>query len=187
MFKSTLAWLNLRWFWQFLAPSFSQEPWQQRIFPQHRWLLKTIKTLKPHSILEPGCGFGRNLNYLIRQGIKPSILTGADFALKPPDSIKFVQADVLNLPFSPASFDLVFTHGLLMHLPPHKLLPAFKELLRVAKKNLILIEEIRPRSRRLNFFTWAHDYLALTRQLNLKVIQSHQDQKLSLIWLLIQK
>ncbi|MEK7622680.1 MAG: class I SAM-dependent methyltransferase [Patescibacteria group bacterium] len=187
MFKSVLARLNLRWFWEYLTPDFRKDFWQQQIFPQHRWLLTKIKALKPRSIFEPGCGFGRNLSYLIKQGIKPSILTGADFAFQPPDSIKFVRANVLKLPFPADNFDLVFTHGLLMHLKPQNLVKAMSELIRVSKKYLILIEEVRSRPGQLNYFTWAHDYEKLIRQFKLKVLESHLDKQLKLKCLLIQK
>ena len=140
MLRSLLAAINLRFFWEFNAGRFGRETWQNRIFPQHRWLLKQIVKFRPGSILEAGCGFGRNLNWLIKQGVKQEILTGVDFSARLlfqaqlPHSVKLIQANVLNLPFSANHFDLVFTHGLLMHLSPRNLTPAFKELFRVTKK-----------------------------------------------------
>lgn len=174
-------------YWLFKTKEFLADPWQKKIFPQHKWLLKQIQVLKPDLILEVGCGFGRNLNYLIKQGIKPFILTGADLFLRPPESINFVRANVLNLPFTANRFELVFTHGLLMHLSPIQLPRALAELIRVSHKYLIIIEEVRSRPGKLNYFTWAHDYEKLIRQFKLKVLESHLDKQLKLKWLLIQK
>jgi ubiquinone/menaquinone biosynthesis C-methylase UbiE len=167
-----------RLYWQWLNRKFLADRWQYRLFPQHQWLGKQIKQLKPHSILEAGCGFGRNLNFLIKEGISATNLTGADIS-RPllrlarrnlPAALKLVSADIRRLPFADNQFDLVFTHGVLMHLKPKDLLPGLKEVVRVAKKNVILIEEIRSRSRQLNYFTWAHDYDRVIQELKLKVL-----------------
>ena len=174
-------------YWRFKTKEFLADPWQKKIFPQHDWLLKQIKELKPDSILEPGCGFGRNLNWLIKQGIKSEILTGTDPFFHPQGSINYVRANVLKLPFADKKFDLVFTHGLLMHLSPRQLPRALAELVRVSNKYLIIIEEVCHRARQLNYFTWAHDYDQLIRQFKLKVLESHLDKQLKLKWLLIQK
>lgn len=165
-------------YWQVKAGSFLNDSWQRRIFPQHQWLLKAVKRLKPESILEVGCGFGRNLRWLVSQGLNPAKLSGVDIsprllslAVKQlPKTVRLQQANVLKLPFSQRQFDLVFTHGLLMHLSPRQLARALTELTRVSKKHLILIEEIRSRPRQLNYFTWAHDYDKIIKALPLKVV-----------------
>jgi len=163
-------------YWQIKANSFFNDPWQKRFFPQHRWLLQTIQALQPHSILEAGCGFGRNLRWLVSQGLDPAQLTGVDISstllaqARLPNSVQLIRGNVLHLPFSSNSFDLVFTHGLLMHLSPRQLPRALAELVRVSQKHLILIEEIRSRPRQLNYFTWAHDYDKMIKALPVKVL-----------------
>ena len=179
-------------YWQWFSRRFLADPWQRRIFPQQRWLLKQIKTLGPRSILEVGCGFGRNLKFLIAGGVRPARLTGADISAqllaqsRLPQAVKLVRANVLNLPFSDRCFDLVFTHGLLMHVNPRNLHLAFCELIRITKNNLIIIEEARPRPQRLNYFTWAHDYEKIIASLPLKVVIKKQG-KYSLVWYLLTK
>ena len=163
-------------YWQLKANSFFNDPWQKRFFPQHRWLLQTIQALQPHSILEAGCGFGRNLRWLVSQGLDPAQLTGVDISstllaqARLPNSVQLIRGNVLHLPFSSNSFDLVFTHGLLMHLSPRQLPRALAELVRVSQKHLILIEEIRSRPRQLNYFTWVHDYDKMIKALPVKVL-----------------
>jgi len=182
-----------QWYWQYFYRRFLADLWQYRFFPQHRWLIKQIRQLKPESILEAGCGFGRNLKFLLKNGISVS-LTGIDIsrplltlAQKKLDRrVKLVRANLLHLPFVANRFDLVFTHGVLMHLKPADLPRALQELVRVSKRYLILIEEIRPRPRRLNYFTWAHDYDKIIAGLPVKVLIRHNGKYL-LRWYLLKK
>ena len=169
----------LKLFWYFYADKFYRDPWQHRIFPQHHWLLKLITSHRPKTILEVGCGFGRNLKFLLDHGIKPQQLTGVDFSAKllkrvSLPQIKLYHASAQNLPFPDHQFDLSFTHGLLMHLPDP--IPALRELIRVSRNRLIVIEETRSRSRQLNSFTWAHDYPKLFRSLPVKINTTHHNK-----------
>lgn len=163
-------------YWRFKVNSFLNDPWQKRLFPQHEWFLRLIKKISPESILEVGCGFGRNLKFLIDNHIPASKLTGADISAvllaraRLPKSVRLIQGNVLRLPFAPNQFELVFTHGLLMHLSPRQFSQALTELVRVSQKYLILIEEIRSRPRQLNYFTWAHDYDKMITALPLKAV-----------------
>lgn len=195
MLKKLVKKIISRWpgsYWRFWGRQLLFDPWQRRIFPQQRWLLQEINALRPRSILEVGCGFGRNLDYLIKQGIRPEVLTGADISVKLlsqsnlPKSVKLVRADVLKLPFNDRSFDLVFTHGLLMHLNPRQINQAFQELFRVTKKYLIIIEEVRDKPQPLNYFTWAHDYDKIIASLPVRVVARKQGKYL-LIWYLLKK
>lgn len=180
-------------FWRFYADEFYQDQWQHRIFPQHRWLLKIVQKLKPNHILEVGCGFGRNLNFLLEQGIAPQKLTGVDFSskllqlakVKLPISVALHLDKVQHLPFPNRQFDLTFTHGLLMHLPPPQIHLALSELIRVTRRWLIIIEETRKKPGRINHFTWAHDYSKLISQLNLKIIDECHD-RYHLVWYLLE-
>lgn len=179
-------------YWQVKADSFFNDPWQKCFFSQHRWLLQMIQALKPDSVLEAGCGFGRNLKFLADNNIPAHRLTGVDISsgllakTRLPKSVRLIRANVLKLPFRDRQFDLVFTHGLLMHLSPRQLPQALSELTRVCQKHLILIEEIRSRSRQINYFTWAHDYDKMVAALPLKVIIKKPGPH-SLIWYLLEK
>jgi len=190
--KQVVSW-QPSFYWRWLYRRFLADRWQYRIFPQQRWLLKQIKTLRPRSILEAGCGFGRNLNFLIKQGIKPEILTGVDISplllkqIRLPKSVRIIQANVLQLPFSSNRFDLVFTHGLLMHLPPSQIHLALSELVRVTHHYLVVIEETRKKPGRINHFTWAHDYPKLIAAFNLKILDYQYHGKHNLVWYLLQK
>ncbi len=184
------------WFWAMYAPEFYQDRWQHRIFPQHFWLLNIIRKTKPQTILEAGCGFGRNLQFLIGQGIDPKKLTGIDFSSPLlqkarqtlSSAVKLNQGKLQRLPYKKNQFDLVFTHGVLMHLPPSQIKTALGELIRITRSWLILIEEVTPGSNpcKINSFTWSHDYVGLINQYNLKILDQRQD-KYHLIWLWLKK
>jgi SAM-dependent methyltransferase len=167
---------RLRW-WLY-ADKFYADPWQHRLFPQHRWLLRRIKLHRPKTILEVGCGFGRNLQFLIDNGIRPSQLTGVDFLPKLLQHInlkvKLHRASAQNLPFPDHKFDLSFTHGLLMHI--REPWPALAEIIRVSRHRIIIIEETRTKPGQLNSFTWAHDYRQLFRSLAVKISGAHHNQ-----------
>lgn len=190
MLKTVLARLNLSWFWSLIASSFSREPWQNRIFPQQRWLAKQVKLIKPNRILEVGCGFGRNLNYLICHGFEPAKLTGVDFSQRMLNQssvpVKLVRARAEKLPFEDDCYDLVFTHGLLMHLPPQTIKAAVKELVRVSSQEVIMIEEVRARPKQLNFFTWAHNYDKIIRSLPVRIIIKKSGPH-NLVWYRLKK
>ena len=109
-------------------------------------LCNTIKSVyKPGmSVLDVGCGAGHYLRSL-RERVDPSInYTGADateyylsLARKAFPGVRFEIADIFNLPFADASFDIVICNNVILHLPPPPIKP-ISELIRVAKYNTII-------------------------------------------------
>lgn len=101
----------------------------------------------PKSILECGCNIGLNLRAL-RQ-----FTSAALFAIEPNGrAIQRVLADGVlpaeavyeasleHLPFADDSVDLVFTAGVLIHVPPESLERACREMFRVSRKYVLCIE-----------------------------------------------
>lgn len=184
-----------RRFWENFSLDFMADPWQHRLFPQHYWLVKTIKRLKPKNILEVGCGFGRNLKFLVGKGVAPEKLTGVDFSknllgkaggfLKD-KRIALKLADANALPFKDEEFVLVFTHGLLMHIPPKQVKRALGEIIRVSRQWLILIEETREKPGKINYFTFAHNYETLIDEFELEIMEETHDA-LNLAWYWLKK
>ena len=176
-------------FWWLYSRDFYADPWQHGIYEEHLDLLRFVRKYKPKNILEIGCGFGRNLEYLISGGVPVKSLTGTDFtgrllqlAKSKLKNVSLIRADASKQPFPDASFNLAFTHGLLMHIPPAKINQAFSEIIRVSKKYILIYELVNF----TNQYTFDHDYVKLAKDYNLKVKFKFIDKR-DLIWLHLEK
>lgn len=78
---------------------------------------------KNQAVLDLGCGLGGFAEYAA--GYKPRLLIGLDISdavdsagclLKTHSNLNLIQGDLLNPPFKPAAFDLVYSIGVLHHL-----------------------------------------------------------------------
>ena len=90
------------------------------------------------SILEVGCNLGNQLILLKQMGFEN--LNGIEIhkeIVKTAQSrvpwARVMEGSVLKMPFEDASFDLVFTSGLLIHIAPHDLPSAMSEIHRCAR------------------------------------------------------
>ncbi|MGE3402358.1 MAG: methyltransferase domain-containing protein [Vicinamibacterales bacterium] len=100
------------------------------------------------SILEVGCGFGWHLRAVAhtfpgRQAVgidfsRAQLAQGAAFLSA--TNARLIQADAGSLPFSDATFDVVFTSGVLMCVHADQLPPLLGELRRVARQCVIAME-----------------------------------------------
>jgi ubiquinone/menaquinone biosynthesis C-methylase UbiE len=102
---------------------------------------------KDKSVLDAGCGTGRESMYLALQGAKVTAIDIADSSLKVANEqarkhefrydISFMKSSVLDMPFEDNQFDIVLSSGVIHHtLYPEK---AFSELVRVLKPNGYII------------------------------------------------
>ncbi|MCT7527163.1 MULTISPECIES: class I SAM-dependent methyltransferase [Aliarcobacter] len=173
-------------YWDMRGKTFKNEwgGYQVQYYEQH-WLLKDmVEKLKPTSILDAGCGFGRNTKFLIEEcGVEPSAITAFDFSKSMiKEAEKFLgndfnklndirQADILNMPFQKDSFDLVLIHGVMMHIDFKNEPKAINEVLRVAKKDIIQIEEYYENkiNENINEYTYCHNYKKLYK--NIEIIE----------------
>lgn len=113
----------------------------------HRLREKGFQVIIPkdvHYILEVGCNRGINLSTLDSLGyssigVEPNysaLKEGVNPALKR----RIVLGEAQNLPFANNSFDLVFTCGVLIHIPPKQLSKVLDEIRRVSRKYILAIE-----------------------------------------------
>lgn len=182
-------------FWDRWAHTFMMDPWQVKIHDQHAWLLEILKKEDPENILEVGCGFGRNIRYLKDQNISQP-LTGVDIS---PEMIKkaksFINnnsvvltvADIHSLPFPDKSFDFVFTHGVLMHVPQKSIIRALSELVRVSSKTIVCIEQNYMPLGEGNSYTYIHHYRKMLKDLGINIVEYKKDQRLGLDLIYIKK
>src|SRR5512147_1406366 len=126
-----------------------------------------ISTYEIRSALEVGCNTGANLRSM---GIA---VTGVDVNQQAlelvPLGIPTRRADATDLPFMANDFDLVFTFGVLIHIPPNDLDTAMREIVRVSKRYVFAGEylgddEVPYRGGVL----WRRDYGSLYQDIGLK-------------------
>jgi SAM-dependent methyltransferase len=107
-----------------------------------RWMAERIAAYRPTSVLEIGCGYGKQLRALREHFDVPMI--GVDYSptqlglarayLAGHDRIELVLASGGELPFPDRSFDLVLTSAVILHNPPILAERIRGEVLRVARR-----------------------------------------------------
>lgn len=114
-------------------------------------ILSHVEGAPPKSILEGGANVGINLRAL-------KSVTGAElFAVEPNATARQVLVDdgvvaadhahdgfLANLPFADGAIDLVFTAGVLIHVPDDALEASYRDLHRVAGRYILSIEYFSP-------------------------------------------
>lgn len=172
-------------FWDDWAETFMDDPWQVKIHIQHKWFLKKIKSLNLKNILEVGCGFGRNINFLIENGVNPASITGIDISSEMIKlarkyinnrKVKLFVSDLAQFDII-KKFDLVFTHGVLMHIPEDQIDTAINRLVDLSRKNVVLMEQNYNAD---NNYTFVHNYNKLLARENLDMIEYRRSKKLGL-------
>jgi ubiquinone/menaquinone biosynthesis C-methylase UbiE len=111
------------------------------------------------------------------------------------DKVLLGCADINSLPFYENSYDLVFTHATLMHVPEQNIENAIREIIRVAKRYLVIIEEtywsignVRGSILKPNDYTFIYDYTQLLSECGLKIEEMREEKgDWNLIYLLCSK
>lgn len=110
-------------------------------------------------VLEVGTNVGMNLAALARLGL--FALHGVDLnrgalgtlrgqpALS--DRARVAQAEAEHLPFADGAMDLVFTCGVLIHVPPARLPEACREIVRVSRRYVLCAEYFSPRAEEIEY------------------------------------
>jgi len=111
-------------------------------------------TPPPATVLEVGANAGRNIRALQR------ITTARLHAVEPNPTARKELADLLSavhdataaaLPFADESMDLVFTSGVLIHIPDDGLGQALDEIHRVARRWVLSIEYFNPTPQTIDY------------------------------------
>jgi pseudaminic acid biosynthesis-associated methylase len=101
------------------------------------------------SVLEVGASVGINLRGLRRLMPEASIAAVEPFAAACAELRRtqaeiglsaILEADAFNIPAADNSFDLVFTNGVLIHVPPARLADAMREIVRVSRRFVLCSE-----------------------------------------------
>lgn len=95
------------------------------------------------SICEVGCNIGDNLTYIPDDkkiyGID-NCKSAIDIGILRHPHIHFIEDDITNLKIKNVQYDIVFTRGVLIHIPNNKLLTAIDNVIKCAKKYIIHAE-----------------------------------------------
>lgn len=162
--------------------------WRKRI-PTFKHILRDIKV---KDILEVGSNCGKNLLALEEMGYSTVGIEPNAFARKEATKHKLFTfpgtAD--NIPFGQNTFDLVFTCGVLIHVPPEELQKSMEEIARVSKRYILAIEYEAPAEtmlvyRGLRDMLWKRPFGKLYKNLGLTLIhQGKTDIDRCHFWLL---
>lgn len=104
---------------------------------------RVLDGLDVRSVLEVGCNVGANLRWL-QELLDPACVFGVDVNREALACVRrtyvhvnAVTASARQLPFRDRSFDLVFTTGVLIHVPPPVLPLAMAEIVRCSRRYVL--------------------------------------------------
>ena len=138
------------------------------------------------SALEVGCNRGHNLQTFAEilgpnarvEGVEPNPYA-RELAGEAQPAVRVIEGDIYALPVADRSFDLVFTAGVLIHVPPEMLDAALAELDRVSRRFVLCVEYYAPAETEIVYrdragMLWKRDFAAefATRLPQLTMIRS---------------
>jgi SAM-dependent methyltransferase len=142
--KRRLVYADARSYWTLRGGDeyFGEQEGQAARAARARWLAERVARYRPGSILEVGCGYGKQLRAL--RGLLDVPLVGLDFSptqlrrargyLGGLERIDLVLGSGQTLPFADGAFDLVLTSAVILHNPPAAAERIRREVLRVARR-----------------------------------------------------
>ena len=119
-------------------------------------------------LLEVGCGFGRCMPFILETCKNVKKVTGVEFSptmIKnskvylgkfPKGGIEIIQGNAKKLPFEDKSFDLVYTHVCLTHIPPKDIPRVTSEISRVARRYILQVERFKFPYEHPSPHRWSH-------------------------------
>ena len=142
--KRRLLYADPRHYWTLRGGDdyFREQEGQPARSARANWMAARLAKYRPTSILEIGCGYGKQLRTL--RGHVHCPMVGVDFSpsqigqareyLAGVPHVKLVLASGSRLPFPDRSFDLVLTSAVILHNPPEVAEAIRREVIRVSKR-----------------------------------------------------
>ena len=140
-----------------------------------RFIGEEVNRLSYRSLLEIGCGYGKQLDNFITRGI---FLVGCDFShpqlLKARDYLSgaappLIEADAARLPFGDKTFDVVLSSAVILHNEYEKAKRILAEMIRVGRKYLVYNEDTD-----VTFSRFGYDLKKTHEKMNLKILISRE-------------
>ncbi len=121
---------------------FREQEGQESRSARSNWLADRVASYRPESVLEIGCGYGKQIRAItdridapvVGLDFSPSQLALAHTYLDGVERVALVLGSGLRLPFPDRSFDLVLTSAVILHNPPPAAEAIRREVLRVARR-----------------------------------------------------
>lgn len=143
IYRNPRKYWNLRGGDKYFQEQESYETRQKR----SEWLSEEIAKLPVNSVLEIGCGYGKQLKNLSSK--KKARFFGIDFShsqlLKAQEfmleKIPLAEADAARLPFLDNSFELVFSSAVILHNPKKQARQILSEMIRTSRGYLLHNED----------------------------------------------
>jgi len=130
---------------------FREQEGQERRTQRAEWMARRIARYQPTSILEIGCGYGKQIRAL-RANLVGVPITGIDFSasqlamaqvyLQDAGPVDFALSSGGRLPFPDQSFDLVLTSAVILHNAPPLAELIRREVVRVARRIAVHNEDL---------------------------------------------
>jgi SAM-dependent methyltransferase len=160
-----LLYRSPRWYWEQRggADYFAEQEAQRERTARSAFIAGAVARYRPASLLEIGCGYGKQLARL-----RPFVagrLTGTDWSgsqlalarsyLGPPGAFELVRADGTRLPFPDKAFDVVLTSAVILHNSPAAAEAIRREICRVARRIAVHNEDTNTSFSRFGYDTAA--------------------------------
>lgn len=138
--------------------------------PDEAEIVEVASRLQPSSVLELGCGVGRNARYFKAAGRYSGIdisgnLLARSGARREGNWLGNVCGTITRLPFADGSWELVFGDSTVQHVVPAEITACVAEILRVSARYVCLIEYTAEEAVGGSWFSqvhmFPHDYRAL--------------------------
>lgn len=123
--------------------------------------------------LEVGSNRGHNIAALQTLGLSPVGIEPGDYArsIATSQGLPVHAGTIYDIPYLDGAFDLVFTSGVLIHVPPEGLLIGLAEMARVTSRYLLAVEYQAATEEEIPYrgkeqMLWRRDYRGLFAQLH---------------------
>lgn len=157
--------------WNDITLNWVEDYWESRNHPHRKLIANAVAytvTLGAENLLEIGCNCGPNIAAIreivnMRDDDFYGIDINADAIKKAKEmlpAVNWIVGDAMNLPFPDNSIDTVLTDAVLMYAKPDEIEHIVDEIVRVAKKAVVLLEW-EGEKEKLEDYHWCRDYAKL--------------------------
>jgi len=161
--------------WRIGEENWIEGYWMSALHPHRELILEELEKLQPFkSLVEIGCNCGPNL-FRIQEKFPKVKLSGVDVNIEALEvgklrlpKVDFYVGDVQNLFLPDKRFDISLVDAVLMYVPPEKILKAIRNLVRISKKAIILVEwKDKDVYGKVVYHHWARDYKKLFQKVGI--------------------